>query len=131
MKTCKYFDEAIKKQGLKNDTELAKELGIGKAALSHYRKGIRSVDNETCLKVAKMCGMDNPLPVIMAADADRAERSGQRSLWEEYFPKMAAASVTIFVTSPALAALYNKALAAAHFALCQIRRVSVPTKAEA
>ena len=70
------------------------------------------MSNEVCLKVAAGLDLDSPLPVIMAADMDRAEKTGQQSLWEVFLPRMAGVSaalllgiVTNFVTpSPAQAA---------------------------
>jgi hypothetical protein len=108
----KYLDMLIEKRGLKNDLALAKEMGWPSSRMSQYRTGKRVMENETCLQLALALGIDNPLPIIMAADADRAERLGQRSLWEVFSPKMAGISaalvfcvVTNFVTpSPAQAA---------------------------
>jgi hypothetical protein len=108
----KYLDMLIEKRGLKNDLALAKAMGWPSSRMSQYRTGKRVMENETCLQVALALGLDNPLPIIMAADADRAERLGQRSLWEVFSPKMAGISaavifgvVTNFVTpSPAQAA---------------------------
>lgn len=112
MRSVKYLDMLIEKRGLKNDLALAKEMGWPSSRMSQYRTGKRVMENETCLQVALALGIDNPLPIIMAADADRAERLGQRSLWEVFSPKMAGISaalvfgvVTNFVTpSPAQAA---------------------------
>ena len=116
MRVEKFLDAVIERHGLKNDTALADLLGINKSAVSHYRTGRRTMDNEECLRLAQLLEMDNPMPIIMAADMDRAERQGQRSLWEVFSPRMAhsglmailialLASVTNFVTpSPAEAA---------------------------
>jgi hypothetical protein len=112
VRSVKYLDMLIEKRGLKNDLALAKEMGWPSSRMSQYRTGKRVMENETCLQLALALGIDNPLPIIMAADADRAERLGQRSLWEVFSPKMAGISaalvfcvVTNFVTpSPAQAA---------------------------
>ncbi|CAM2286221.1 HTH cro/C1-type domain-containing protein [Ralstonia mannitolilytica] len=116
MRVEKFLDDAIARHGLKNDTALAKLLGVRQNAVSQYRSGKRTMDNEMCLRVAQLLDMENPLPIIMAADLDRAERAGQRSLWEVFSPRMAHSGlitvlvalglgVTNFVTpSPAEAA---------------------------
>lgn len=116
MRLEKFLDQAIKQRGLKNDSALAAELGVVQSAISHYRTGRRSMDNEVCLRLAQLLDMENPMPIIMAADMDRAERAGQRSLWEVFSPRMAHSGlmavlvalglgVTNFVTpSPAEAA---------------------------
>jgi len=116
VKSSKYLDALIDQEGLKNDRALAAFLEVGTNTISQWRSGARSMDHEMCLKVALALHMDNPMPIIMAADMDRAERAGQRSLWEVFSPRMAssaaatllialAAGVTNFVTpSPAEAA---------------------------
>lgn len=116
MRVEKYLDQAITRHGVKNDRGLAKLMELVPSAVSHYRTGRRSMDNEVCLRLAQLLDMENPMPIIMAADMDRAERAGQRSLWEVFSPRMAhsglvallvalLASVTNFVTpSPAEAA---------------------------
>lgn len=105
MKSTKYLDLLIEKRHLKNDVALAEMLDVGKSTISNYRKGIRVMENEMCLKVAMALDID-PLHVIMAADIDRAEKAGQRSLWESFTRKAAAfagvavmaSSVNLFVT---------------------------------
>ncbi|WP_247539185.1 Cro/Cl family transcriptional regulator [Ralstonia pseudosolanacearum] len=116
MRVERYLDAAIERHGLKNDSALAGQLGVVQSAISHYRTGRRSMDNEVCLRLAQLLEMDNPLPIIMAADMDRAERHGQHSLWEVFSKRMASsataalllvvvASATNFVApSPAKAA---------------------------
>lgn len=112
MKSARYLDQLAEHKHLKNDAEIARFLGCTKGAISNYRHGTRVMENELCLRIALELGLDNPLPLIMAADADRAERIGQRSLWEVFSPKIAGISaavifaiVTNFVTpSPAQAA---------------------------
>ena len=116
MKSTKYLDAVKQAHQLKNDTALAYLLGVGQNTVSQWRNGKRFMDNEMCLKLAQALDMQDPMPIIMAADMDRAERAGQRSLWEVFSPRMAhsglvallvalLASVTNFATpSPAEAA---------------------------
>nr|DAP29557.1 MAG TPA: helix turn helix protein [Inoviridae sp.] len=115
MRSAKYLDAVIERHGLKNDAELAEYLGLVKSAISHYRTGRRTMDNETCLRIAQALDMTDPMLVIMAADMDRAERAGQQSLWEVFSRRMAttaapatlavlAVSVTNFVTQSPLQA---------------------------
>jgi hypothetical protein len=112
MKSVKYLDAVIAKKGLKNDKALCDYMGWSHSVASHYRTGKRVMDNETCLRLASELDLDNPLPIIIAADIDRAEKSGQKSLWEIFTPKMAGLSAALvfavvinFVTpSPAQAA---------------------------
>ncbi|AFC62054.1 hypothetical protein RSS0_0013 [Ralstonia phage RSS0] len=134
MRVEKYLNAVIERHGLKNDTALADLLGINKSAVSHYRTGRRTMSNEECLHLAQLLDMDNPLPIIMAADMDRAERAGQHSLWEVFSTRMAAsnataalllvlvASATNFVApSPAEAAPLSHSTGQ-RFILCKIAR---------
>lgn len=142
MRSAQYLDAVIERHGLKNDAELAQHLGLVKSAISHYRTGRNFMNNEVCLKVAQALDMDNPLPIIMAADMDRAERAGQRSLWEVFSKRLApqaapaslavlvavvSDSVTNFVTSPALHAKLDAVARLGHLALCQIGAVRTRT----
>lgn len=112
MKSTKYLDELATRKNLHSDADLARYLGCSKGAISNYRHGNRVMENDLCLRIALELDMDNPMPVIMAADMDRAEKAGQQSLWEVFLPRMAGISaalvlgvVTNFVTpSPAQAA---------------------------
>ncbi|MGA3942258.1 Cro/Cl family transcriptional regulator [Ralstonia nicotianae] len=94
MRVEKYLDAVIERHGLKNDKALAEKMGLVHSAISHYRTGRRTMDNEVCLRVAQLLDMENPLPIIMAADMDRAERAGQHSLWEVFSKRMAASNAT-------------------------------------
>lgn len=133
MRIEKYLDAVIERHELKNDTALAKMLGVNQNTVSQYRTGARNPDNEACLRIAQALDMADPLPVIMAADMDRAERAGQRSLWEVFSKRMSmqaapaslavlavavGGSVTKFVTSPALQASIDAVLKAKDFVLC-------------
>lgn len=112
MKSAQYLDQVKAKLGLHADKELAEHFNVTKAAISQYKSGTRIMENEMCLAVALTLEID-PLKVIMAADIDRAERSGQRSLWAVFSQRMAAtaasaimaAGVSLFLTpTPADAA---------------------------
>lgn len=129
MKSVKFLDEVMKKQGLRNDKALCEFMGWSHSVASHYRTGKRVMDNETCLKIAQVLEMDDPLPIIMAADMDRAEKAGQHSLWEVFSARMAkaatpatlaivAAGVTNFVTPSTAHATAYAVLRSARFILC-------------
>jgi len=128
MRSVKYLDLLMEKRGLKNDLALAKDMQWPSSRMSQYRTGKRVMENETCLQIALALDLENPLPIIMAADADRAERLGQHSLWEVFLPRMAGVSaalilavVTNFVTpSPAQATPLLK-MGSALFVLCKIK----------
>jgi hypothetical protein len=97
MKSVKYLDDVAQRLNLATDAAIAAELGWTAGAVSHYRKGLRVMSNEACLAVALKLGID-PLPVIMAADIDRAEKAGQTSLWSVFSQRRTtAASTLLFV----------------------------------
>lgn len=109
MKSVRYLDEVMNRHGLKNDRQLALHLKWNPSVVHQYRTGKRVMEEEKCLQLARELGMENPLPVIAAAGIDRAEKTGQRSLWE-VFTKATSLSplavallvgVTSIVTSPA------------------------------
>lgn len=133
MRSERYLDAVKERHGLTSDTALAEFLGVTQAGISHYRSGRRTMDNETCLRIAQALDMADPMPIIMAADMDRAERAGQRSLWEVFSKRMpmqaapaslavlvavVGGSVTKFVTSPTLQAKLDAISRLGHSILC-------------
>lgn len=97
MRSARYLDQLRQAKGFTNDTELAEFLGVKQNTISQYRHAKGFMSNEVCLKVAAGLDMDSPLPVIMAADMDRAEKTGQQSLWEVFLPRMAGVSAALFL----------------------------------
>ena len=105
MRIEKYLDQVMAKHGFKRDKQLAEWLGVTPVSVSNYRAGDRFMDNEKCVKIALELDMD-PLKVIMATDMDKADRTGQKSLWSVFSERMAAtaaaallaAGVTLFLT---------------------------------
>lgn len=93
MKSAQYLDQVKAKLGLHADKELAEYFQVTKAAISQYKSGTRIMENEMCLAVALALEID-PLRVIMAADIDRAERSGQKSLWAVFSQRMGAVAAS-------------------------------------
>lgn len=94
MKSGKYLDDVMKANNLKNDAELARFMEWPTSKISQYRTGKRMMDNEACLAIALRLGID-PIKVIMAADIDRAERAGQKSLWEVFSMRTATAAAVL------------------------------------
>jgi len=84
MKSLKYLDALIEKKSFKNDRQLALHMGWSSGVMTMYRRGERIMSEEQCLQVARELDMENPLPIIAAAGIDRAEKTGQRSLWEVF-----------------------------------------------
>jgi transcriptional regulator with XRE-family HTH domain len=121
MRTEKFLDAVMTEKGFSQDRELAAWLKVTPPAISQYRKGVRTMDNEKCVAIALELGID-PLQVIMATDMDKAERAGQHSLWEVFSRRssLAAAAllfllVNLFLTpATAEAAPANAVTSATH-----------------
>jgi hypothetical protein len=97
MKSNKYLDDIIQKFNLKNDAELARHMNWATSKISQYRTGKRMMDNDACLEVAMQLDID-PIKVIMASEIDRAEKTGQHSLWQVFSSRTSiAASVLAMV----------------------------------
>ncbi|MGF7192291.1 transcriptional regulator with XRE-family HTH domain [Robbsia andropogonis] len=94
MKSIEYLKTVKTYRNIDSDYQLAKYLGMTTGTVSNYMSGNRIMDNETCLKIADALDMTNPLPIIMAADLDRAERLGKRSYWEKISPKLFGGAAT-------------------------------------
>lgn len=98
MKSVKYLEQVRQKYALKNNAALSKKLEVSESAISLYMKGQRVMDEETCLRVALALEID-PLQVLMAAGIDRAEKAGQKSLWEVFSMRTATAAALVLATS--------------------------------
>ena len=98
MQSVKYLEAVKTRYNIKTDAGLAEKIGVGKSAVSHYMKGARVMDEETCLAVALALEV-NPMEVMMAAGIDRAEKAGQKSLWTVFSQRMAATAATVAMAS--------------------------------
>jgi transcriptional regulator with XRE-family HTH domain len=100
MKSVKYLLRLQEEQGL-NAAAAARLLGLTEAAVSHYRNGRRVMDDETCLAIAMHLNV-NPMEIIGAACIDRAEKTGQKSLWEVFMSRTAATAAALALTTSAV-----------------------------
>lgn len=82
MKSVEYLEKLQYDLRL-NDTKVAILLNKSKAAISQYKSGVRVMDEETCLALALALNED-PMKIIAAAGIERAEKTGQKSLWEVF-----------------------------------------------
>jgi transcriptional regulator with XRE-family HTH domain len=97
MKSVKFLQKLQNEKGL-NDAATARLLGLNHSAISHYKTGKRVMDDETCLAVALQLGID-PIQVVGAACIDRAEKTGQKSLWEVFMNRAAMTAGAVLVAS--------------------------------
>nr|WP_315468243.1 Cro/Cl family transcriptional regulator [uncultured Undibacterium sp.] len=85
MKSVKFLETLQSEKNL-NDSEVAQLLKKSKSSISQYKSGARVMDEEMCLALAMELDID-PLKIIAAAGMDRAEKSGQKSLWEVFMTR--------------------------------------------
>jgi predicted transcriptional regulator len=115
MRSLKYLEMVKEKYALNSATAVAVKLGLSKQAVSNYLNGNRVMDDETVAAVALALNLTEhqTMELVMAAGMDRAEKAGQKSLWEVFSQRMTAvaasavmaAGVTLFLTpAPADAA---------------------------
>lgn len=111
MRSVEFLKRLQQEKGL-NAAGVARLLNLTEGGISHYFKGKRVMNDETCLAVALELGID-PMQVLGAAFLDRAEQTGQKSLWEVFLNRTAmttgavllASGVNLFLTpAPANAA---------------------------
>lgn len=132
MKSVKYLEKLQIAEQL-NDTELAKLLGITQPSISNLKAGRRIMDDETCLAIALKLGI-NPIEIVGAACIDRAEKTGQKSLWEVFMTRMAATASAIlfvlfvnFILTPQAANAATMQVSEGgdliSYKLCEIRRI--------
>lgn len=98
MKSVKYLEDVRSKYDLKTDAALALKLGKTAPAISQYIKGTRVMDDEACLAVALALNI-NPMEIIGAACIDRAEKTGQKSLWEVFMSRGAAVAASVLMAT--------------------------------
>ena len=98
MKSVEYLEAVKNKFGLKSDRQLALHLKMAPNTISQYLLGKRVMDDEACLAVALQLEID-PMQVLGAAFLDRAEKTGQRSLWEVFMNRAAATAGAVLVAS--------------------------------
>ena len=97
MNSVKYLLQLQQRKDL-SDTALAQLLGVSQPAVSQYKNAKRVMDDETCLAIALHLDID-PMQVLGAAFLDRAEKSGQKSLWEVFMTRAAMTAGAVLVAS--------------------------------
>ncbi|MCL1551659.1 DUF3693 domain-containing protein [Xanthomonas nasturtii] len=86
------LDAAMKAVHAKNDTELAKALGIKPAAVSNYRRGVSLPNAVVCATLAGLTG--EPLARVLGVVGEaRAISSDEKAVWR----KLAATAMTLAI----------------------------------
>ena len=81
MKTSEYLSLLIRQAGRGANAELARMLGVHRAAITNYQSGHRIMDDYTAAKVADMLGIDQ-MELIAQANAEREKDPQKRAYWE-------------------------------------------------
>ncbi|BCX89519.1 hypothetical protein MIN45_P1892 [Methylomarinovum tepidoasis] len=81
--TLEYIEEAKKKLGISSDNELAKRIGVNRAAVSQWKHGKSTMDVYACFQIAEILGID-PVEIITAANLEREKKEERRRYWEKF-----------------------------------------------
>ncbi len=74
-----YLDEAIERGLAKNDSDIARQLGIKPASVCEWRKGRNAPGEDQAAALAKMLGKPE---VVAECMAHRTTREETRKVWE-------------------------------------------------
>jgi len=99
MKTTTEFLDAVKtKTGTQSDYAIAPILNVTRGAVSLWRNGKGTFDDETAEKVADLLGV-SPVFVMACAHAERAKNPTVKKHWYEAAERFAAAMLIAFCVS--------------------------------
>lgn len=101
MKTTEYLDEISARNGNVSDYRIAQLLQVSKQAVSGYRTGDRTFDDETALKVAALL-KEKPEKVLADMHAERAKDDQVKAVWERMAKRVAVVSGAAILTGAAL-----------------------------
>lgn len=95
----KYLDDAIDAGTAKNDSDIARKIGVTRAAVSDWRTGRRAPDDDQAVKLAGLLGKDTG-EILAECGAARAKTPETRQAWERIAARMAASvegqTITVF-----------------------------------
>lgn len=84
-----YLDDAVRRGAAKNDSDVARLLGVTRAAVSDWRNLRRTPDDDQAVNLAKLLGIE-PGEVLAECGAARARNAETRAAWERVAAVMAA-----------------------------------------
>lgn len=91
-----YLDDALARGLADNDSDIARKIGTTRAAVSSWRTGRRSPDDEQAVKLALLLGRD-PGELLAECGAARAKTPATRKVWERMAARMASYGITALV----------------------------------
>lgn len=79
--TTDLLDRAKAAAGDVSDYRIAQLLGVPRATVSGYRRGVSRPENPIAMRLAELCGLD-PVEVVASVNLERAKSETDRELWE-------------------------------------------------
>lgn len=96
--TIEYLEQLKIKANVSSDYALSKMLDISRSAVSNYRNGKSSFDDETCLKVASILEIE-PIEVLINIHVERSTNPLVKDAFAEMLEKVSkVAAVCLFAT---------------------------------
>lgn len=89
-KSSQLIDEIKIKYFFYSDNDVAKKLGVSRAAVSRYRNGTGSIEDKLAVEIAEMLRLD-PMQVLASMRIERAERNNSLTevvFWKKYTNKI-------------------------------------------
>ena len=102
--TLEFLDTIKAKQGLTSDYQLAKFLKLSDQRISFYRTGKSRFDEDTCIMVADVLGLDQGY-VMACIAAERTKSAKAKAAWKhtaELLGGLAAALAVVAFLPPAI-----------------------------
>jgi len=87
MKTTDWLDQVKTRFDLTSDYQLAKKLGITRAAVSRYRNGKDLIGNPVAITIANLLEIP-PEVMVVASQAERARQPIEKAVWESILQKL-------------------------------------------
>lgn len=81
MQTTDFLDAVMAQYGLKNESELARKLGVSTGAIGNYRAKRSFLSDEMALKVAHLLDVE-PLIILACVNAERNLKSGAPEVFD-------------------------------------------------
>ena len=99
MQATYWIDRVKSHKGLPSDYAVAKELGLTRSAVSSYRhKGFATLDEDACVKVGLVLGID-PLLVVADQARERTKNDDARSAWSAILERLGGVAASVFISA--------------------------------
>lgn len=89
----RYLDDALSKGVATSQADLARQLGVSRSALSEWKAGRSSPNDEQAVRLAELLGIEAG-EVLAECGAARAKTPETRRAWERIAARMAASGIT-------------------------------------